>query len=98
MNSTLDVDQYPLPKSDNLFAMLVNGKTFSKLSLSYAYQQMVLGEESAKYLTINTHLGLYQYTRLPFGVASAPAIFPRAMDMILQGIDGVINFATLMIS
>ena len=53
---------------------------------------MVLEEESAKYLTINTHLGLYQYTRLPFGVASAPAMFQRAIDMILQGIDGVICY------
>ena len=53
---------------------------------------MVLDEESAKCLTINTHLGPYQYIRLPFGVASAPAMFQRAMDMILQGLDGVIVY------
>ena len=34
-------------------------------------------------------MGLYQYTQLPFGVASAPAIFQRAMDVIHQGIDGI---------
>ncbi len=33
--------------------------------------------------------GVYQYTRLPFGIASAPAIFQRTMDSILQGINGV---------
>ena len=71
---------------------LANGKTYSKLDLSQAYQQMVLDEESAECLTINTHLGLYQYTRLPFGVASAPAMLQRAMDMILQGIEGVICY------
>ena len=53
---------------------------------------MVLDEESAKSLTINTHLGLYQYTRLPFGVASAPAMFQRAMDIILQGVEEVICY------
>ena len=75
MNLSLDVDQYPLPKSDDLFVTLAGGKT-SKLDLSQVYQYMVLDEESAKcLLTINTHLGLYQYTHLPFGVASALAIF-----------------------
>ena len=92
VNPCLDVDQYPLPKSDDLFATLANGKTFSKLDLSQAYQQMVLDEASANCLTINTHLGLFQYTRLPFGVASAPAMFQRAMDLILQGIEGCICY------
>ena len=92
VNQCLDVDQYPLPRPDDLFATLANGKTYSKLDLSQAYQHMVLDEESAKCLTINTHIGLYQCTRLPFGVASAPTMFQRAMDMILQGIDGVICY------
>ena len=92
VNPHLDVDQHPLPRPEELFATLANGKAFTKIDLSQAYQQMQLEESSAQYLTINTHTGLYQYTRLPFGVASAPAIFQRAMDMILQGIDGVICY------
>ena len=35
VNPCLDVDQYPLPKPDDLFATLANGKTFSKLDLSH---------------------------------------------------------------
>ena len=92
VNQSLDVDQYPLPKPDDLFAMVANGRVFTKLDLSQAYQQMLLDEESRQYVTINTHLGLYQYTRLPFGVASAPAMFQKAMDMILEGLPGVICY------
>ena len=47
---------------------------------------MKLDDQSKKYVTVNTHQGLYCYTRLPFGIVSAPAIFQRTMDSILQGI------------
>ena len=50
---------------------------------------MVLDEDSRQFVTVNTHLGLYRYTRLPFGVASAPAIFQHTMDTILQGLNHV---------
>ena len=88
----LDTDQHPLPRPEDLFATVTNGKVFLKLDLLQAYQQMLLASGSEKYLTINTHLSLYQYTRLPFGVASAPALFQRAMDIITQGITGVICY------
>ena len=51
-----------------------------------AYHQMRLDEQSKAFCTVNTHKGLYQFNCLLFGVASAPAIFQRAMDTILQGI------------
>ena len=54
--------------------------------------QLQLDESSTKYVTINTHQGLYRYTRLPFGVASAPAIVQKLMDTILQGVEGVICY------
>ena len=81
----LDVDQYPLPKPKDLYESLAGGKTFSKLDSSQAYQQLPLDEESTKFVTVNTHRGLYRYTRLPFGVASAPALFQKLMDTVLQG-------------
>ena len=86
VNPVLEVDQHPLPLPEEIFASLLGGQKFTKLDLSHAYQEIMLQEESQKLVTINTHKGLYQYTRLPFGVASAPAIFQRAMDVVLQGI------------
>ena len=49
----------------------------------------MLHEESLRYDTISTHKGVSRYNRLPFGVASAPSIFQRVMETILQGIPGV---------
>ena len=85
----LQVDQYPLPNPNELIANLTNGKLFTKLDLTSAYQQILLDEESAKLVTLNIHEGLYQCNRSPFGIASAPSIFQRAMDTILQGIPHV---------
>uniref|UniRef100_A0A3B3Q5Y7 ribonuclease H n=1 Tax=Paramormyrops kingsleyae TaxID=1676925 RepID=A0A3B3Q5Y7_9TELE len=78
--------QYPLPRIEDIFSSLAGGEKFSKIDLSQAYLQMEVEESSRKFLTINTHKGLYQYNRLVFGVASAPAIWQRAMDQVLQGI------------
>ena len=74
VNRSLDIDQYPLPKPADLFATLAGGQMFTKLDLTQAYQQLLLDENLQQYTTINTHQGLYQYTRLSFGISSAPAI------------------------
>ena len=51
---------------------------------------MEMEEASRKLLTINTHKGLFQYNRLVFGVAVAPAICrQQAMDQVLEGIPQV---------
>ena len=49
----------------------------------------MMGETSKEYLTINTHKGLFRYNGLLFGVASAPAIFQRTMESLLQGLKHV---------
>ena len=77
VNGALDVDQYPLPNSGKLFATLAGDKKFTKLYLSQAYQQLLLDQESTKYVAVNTHKGLYRYNRLPFGIASSTAIFQK---------------------
>lgn len=68
-------EQYPIPRIPDLFASLSGGQKFTKLDLSQAYHQIPLDEEARKFVTINTHKGLFTYKVLPFGVSSSPAIF-----------------------
>ena len=90
VNRVAKIDKYPIPRIEELFASLAGGKAFTKLDLSHAYLQIPLDVESRRYVTINTHKGLFEYKRLPFGVASAPSIFQRIMEKcLLQGINGV---------
>ena len=80
---------YPLPRNEDLFASQSKGKSFSKLDLAHAYQQILLSEEAKELTTINMHKGLYQNNLLTFGVSPAWEIFQRTMDSLLQGLPGV---------
>ena len=62
VNPYLDIPEYPFPTTEELFTYLNCGEKLSKLDSSQAYNQLVLEEESRKYVKINTHQGLYQFT------------------------------------
>nr|XP_029711531.1 uncharacterized protein K02A2.6-like [Aedes albopictus] len=92
VNPNLVVDRHPLPTVDELFASLAGGKKFSKIDLVQAYLQLEVAPEDREIPTLSTHRGLYRPNRLMYGVASAPAIWQRQMEVILQGIEGVSVF------
>ena len=92
VNKFAKVDRYPLPRVDELLSALAGGKLFTKLDLTQAYQQISLDEESRKLVVINTHKGLFQFNRMPFGISSAPGAFQRVMESLLQGIPHVAVF------
>ena len=81
--------------SSGPFSTLAGRTVFTKHDLKQAYQQLEVDKASPECLTINPHNGLYRYTRLQFGVSSAPSIFqatPCTMDQILQGISNTICY------
>ena len=89
VNPVSKLNRYPIPKTKDILATLERGKLFTKLDLSQAYLQLKLDKESKEYLVISTHKGLFRYTRLPYGISSAPGIFQKAMEQLLQGIPHV---------
>lgn len=52
----------------------------------------MLDEESRKLTVVNTHKGLFQYTRMPYGILSVPGIFQRVMESLLASIAGVVGY------
>ena len=65
INPFLEVEQYPLPKPDELFATLAGGKKFTKIDLTNAYQQMALDEDSST-------RGYHQHASWPLPVHPTP--------------------------
>ena len=92
INQASNFDRFLIPKVKDLFATLAGEKTFTKLDLSKAYQQIELEESSKNYVVINTQKRLFRYASLPYGVASAPGIFQRTMKNLLQGMNQVVVY------
>ncbi|XP_054752475.2 uncharacterized protein K02A2.6-like [Lytechinus pictus] len=87
VNQQIHCDQYAIPTTEQVFSNLVGGKKFSKIDLKCAYQQMMLDEALQELVTINTHRGLFRYTRLPFGISSSPTIWQKFIEQVISGLD-----------
>ena len=90
VNQASKLDNYPIPKIDELCAEMAGCNMFSKLDLRHAYQQMELDENSKNILALNTHKGLFRPTRLSYGIKSATGIFQRAIENRLKGIPNTV--------
>ena len=88
LNPNLVVDRFPIPRVSDILEKLDKGLVSSKMDLAQAYQQIELEEQSKNLTTITTHRGLFRFNRLSYGIASAPALFQREMEKILQGLEG----------
>ena len=77
---------YPLPQIDDILASLGGAKYFSKMDLKSGYHQIPMSEESRPKTAFITHMGLFEYNRMPFGLAGAPPIFQDLMNNVLQGL------------
>lgn len=89
VNKAVIPDKYPLPRAEELTAQFYGSAVFSKLDLRQGYLQVPL-HQSSRYLTaFVTHAEVFQYTRMPFGLSSAPSCFQKIMASVLAGIPGV---------
>ena len=79
VNEAGDCNRYPIPKAEDIFATLNGGGGGGQFT-KQAYQQLLLSPRSREQLTIKTHKGLFQPTRLQFRVHSASGIFQRELE------------------
>jgi len=85
----VEMDYYPLSKVDDIFNSLPGCNYYFVLDLSNAYLQLSVADSCKHLLTVITHVGLYCFNRLCFGLKSAPPIFQSVMDSVVKGIPRV---------
>ncbi|VEN50974.1 unnamed protein product [Callosobruchus maculatus] len=76
-------DRYPLPLIDDQLDRLGKGKVFTSLDMSSGFHQIPIDADSVHKTAFVTPDGHFEYLRMPFGLANAPAVFQRAINRAL---------------
>jgi len=85
LNKAVKRDHYPIPTVEEIVAKIPEAKVFTVLVVKSGYLQMKLDYESSLLTTIT--IGRYRWLKLPFGIKSAPELYQRVMDEMLEDVD-----------
>ena len=84
VNKVTIPDKYPLPTTEQLLSSLTGAQCFSSIDLKAGFWQTKLAEKDQhKTAFAVAGLGLFCFTRLPFGLRNASSCFQRTMDYVM---------------
>ena len=79
-------DGFPLPSIKDCLDAVAGAKLYSTFDLTSGYFQIPLKEEDIPKSAFVCKYGLFEITRMPFGLNNAASTFQRTMEMALQGL------------
>ncbi|MBW0523516.1 hypothetical protein O181_063231 [Austropuccinia psidii MF-1] len=84
LNNYTNTDRYPIPRIPHALDKLEKAKYITKMDCMKGFHQNGLKPNFMKLLRIICHMGIYENTRMPFGIKNAPAHFQSMMETIFQ--------------
>lgn len=86
LNSVTVKDAFPLPLISECLDTLSETSFLSTLDLASGYWQIEIAEPDRHKTAFIMKHGLFEHTRMGFGLCNAPSTFQRAMQWVLQGL------------
>ena len=91
-NSVTITDAYSLPSIQDIFDSMEGATIFSTMDLTSGYWQIPMHMNSISKTAFCTHMGNFEFIRMPFGLKNAPSVFQRTLNKVLSGLIGKICF------
>ena len=86
LNGVTRKNAYPLPRIDECVESLGGARWFCTLDLQSGYWQIGMHPDHREKTAFATHMGLFEFNVMPFGLCNAPATFEAMMETMLRGI------------
>ncbi|MBW0464733.1 hypothetical protein O181_004448 [Austropuccinia psidii MF-1] len=84
LNNYTKAYRNPTPRIPHALDILAKAKYITKMYCMKGFHQNVVKKSSMKLSRIIFHMGIYEYTRWPFGIKNAPDHFQRMLDTVFQ--------------
>ena len=82
-NAATIQDECHISRQSEILTSLSGAKVLSSLDALSGFMQLKMAKEDAEKTAFQTHKGLFQFKRLPFGLTNGPPIFLRIMQSVL---------------
>ncbi|GFW54250.1 retrovirus-related Pol polyprotein from transposon 297 [Trichonephila clavipes] len=89
LNSQTLKDKYTIPCIADFAAELRSSKIFSRTDLVKTYHQIPIHSDDIHKTTICIPFGLFESTRMRFGLCNASATFQRFIDEVTRGLPSI---------
>lgn len=84
LNAQTISDEFPIPRQSEILAALSGAQVLSSLDALAGFTQMEFEDLEKEKTAFRTHLGLFQFKRMPFGLKNGLSIFQRMMQATLS--------------